>query len=85
MAESIITEAPATIPTRNDMFDAAHLKLEYARAIIDTLAMLDVSGSTDSLTKGSLTACLLHSEELLGEAGHMFTDAQAQPAGVHHD
>lgn len=79
MAEPIVNEAPTTIPSRNDLFDAAHLKLGASRAIIDVLAMLEVSGNTDSLTPGSLAACLLHSEELLGEARQMFADAQAQP------
>ena len=79
-----VIEAAATIPSRNDMIGQAHLKLDASRGIIDALAMLNISGGLDSLTKGSLTACLLHAEELLGEAGQMFSDAHAQPAAVHH-
>lgn len=82
MAKSIVNEAPATIPSRNDMFDAAHLRLGAARAIVDAVAMLDVSGNTDSLKTGSLTACLMHVDGLLDEARQMFMDAQAQPAAV---
>jgi hypothetical protein len=57
------------------MFDAAHLKLNFARAIVDAVTMLNVGGNTDPLKKGSLTACLLHAEELMGEAGEMFAEA----------
>lgn len=71
---------PATIPDRNDMFDAAHLKLNYARAVVDAVAMLDVTGDTSSLKKGSLTACLLHVDELLDEAQQMFMDAHTAKA-----
>lgn len=68
---------------RNDMFDAAHLKLGTARAIVDALAMLNVSSSLDTLKTGSLTACLLHADELLDEAKAMFSKAQgAQPNEV---
>jgi hypothetical protein len=70
----------ATIPSRNDMFDAAHLKLGTARAIIDAVTMLDVSGNTDSMRAGSLTACLMHAEELLDDARKVFIDAQAREA-----
>ncbi len=70
----------ANIPDRNDNFDAAHLKLNYARAVVDAVTMLNVSGNMDTLTNGSLTACLLHAGELMDEAGEMFSEAQ----GVHH-
>lgn len=84
MAKSIVNEAPTTAPSRNDMFDAASLKLNYARAVVDAVAMLDVTGDTSSLKKGSLTACLLHVDELLDEARQMFMDAHAQPVAVHN-
>lgn len=84
MTDVIVNEAPATTPSRNDMFDAAHLKLNYARAIVDAVAMLDVTGDPTSLKKGTLTACLLHADELLDEARQKFMEAQAQPAAVHH-
>lgn len=71
---------PATIPDRNDMFDAASLKLGTAQAIIDAVAMLNVSGNMDTLANGSLTACLMHADELLGEARQMFAEAH----GVGH-
>lgn len=84
MAESIVNEAPATTPSRNDMFDAAHLKLGTAQAIVDAVVMLNVGGNMDTLKKGSLTACLLHADELLDQARQMFMDAQARPVEVHH-
>ena len=74
----------ATTPSRIGMFDAAHLKLNYARAVVDAVAMLAVTGDTTSLKTGSLTACLLHADELLDEAREKFNEAHAQPAGVHH-
>jgi hypothetical protein len=84
MAESIVNEASATTPNRNDMFDAAHLKLGTAQAIVDVVVMLNVGGNMDTLNKGSLTACLLHADELLGEARQMFMDAHAQTKAVNH-
>jgi hypothetical protein len=80
MAEPIVNESPATTPSRNDLFNAAHLKLGTASAIIDAMAMLEVGGTTDTLSKHSLSTCLLHADELIGEADKMFENAQAQPA-----
>lgn len=80
MAKSIVNEAPATIPTSNDLFDAACLKIGAAGAIIDVLAMLNVASSLDSLKTGSLTTCLLQADELLDEAKAIFSKAQAAQA-----
>jgi len=63
--------------TRNEMFDEAHLKLGVAHAIVDVLVMLNVANSLDTLKNGSLTACLLHADELLDEAKAMFSKAQS--------
>lgn len=61
----------------NDMFDAAHLKVGLAQAIIDALVAINLSSSLDTLKNGSLTACLLHADELLDEAQAMFSKAQS--------
>jgi hypothetical protein len=84
MAEPIVNEAPATIPSRNDMFDAAQVKLRDAAAISDPVAMLEIHEGVDSLTRHTLSTTMLHVEELLDEASKMFSKAQAQPAEVHH-
>jgi hypothetical protein len=70
------------VSSRNDIFDAAHLKLGTAHAIVDVLVMLNVANSLDTLKTGSLTACLLHADELLGEAKAMFSEAQSAQAAA---
>jgi len=58
----------------------ADLKLNFARAIVDAVTMLNVSGNMDTLANGSLTACLLHVDGLLDEARQMFMDAHTAKA-----
>jgi hypothetical protein len=77
MAESIVSEATAAILNRNDMFDAASLKLGAAQAIVDVVVMLNVADSLDSLRPDSLTDCLMHADKLLDEAKEMFCKAHS--------
>jgi hypothetical protein len=63
--------------TSDEMFDEAHLKLGVAHAIVDVLVTLNVASSLDDLKNGSLTACLVHADELLDEAKAMFSKAQS--------
>lgn len=80
VSKAVKAQRTATIPSRNEMFDAAHLKLGTAHAIVDALVMLNVANSLDTLKNGSLTACLLHADELLDEAKAMFSKAQSARA-----
>ena len=83
MVESIVDEAPASIPSRDEVFNEAQIKLRAAVAISDLVGMLHVHNAVDSLNEHTLSTTMLHVEELISEASEMFDQVQHTKEASH--